>query len=74
MYIALKVKRPDGKYVYFRLKKKTALKKLMDAYCQRESCQRHQLLFLYHGQRVRDDQTPKELEMEEEDVIKAMLL
>jgi small ubiquitin-related modifier len=59
--------------VYFKMmKKKTALKKLMEAYCASESLQMDQVRFLFSGNRVRENQTPEELEMEDGDVIDAM--
>jgi small ubiquitin-related modifier len=33
----LKVKSQDGEEVFFKIKNSTQLKKLMDAYCQRQS-------------------------------------
>lgn len=33
----LKVKSQDGEEVFFKIKSTTQLKKLMDAYCQRQS-------------------------------------
>ena len=59
--------------VHFKMKKKTQLKKLMEAYCARQSLQMEQIRFLFDGNRLRDSQTPDELEMEDDDVIDAML-
>jgi hypothetical protein len=101
--------------VHFKIKRKTALKRLMEAYCQRQSLQidqvgvaafslgstshwarkshqdhalrrdpPHPLLFphlppllqirfLFDGVRLRDTHTPEELDMENDDVIDAML-
>jgi small ubiquitin-related modifier len=63
----------DGGIVHFKIKKKTQLKKLMEAYCARQSLQMEQIRFLFDGNRLRDSQTPDELEMEDDDVIDAML-
>ena len=63
----------DGNIVHFKIKKKTQLKKLMEAYCARQSLQMDQIRFLFDGNRLRDTQTPDELEMEDDDVIDAML-
>ena len=35
-YINLKVKSQDGEEVFFKIKKQTQFRKLMDAYCQRQ--------------------------------------
>jgi len=45
----------------------------MDAYCERQSLNPTSVRFLYEGQRLNQDQTPKELEMEDNDVIDAAL-
>ena len=55
--------------VHFKMKKKTQLKKLMEAYCARQSLQMDQIRFLFDGNRLRDSQTPGELHMEDDDVI-----
>jgi len=60
--------------VHFKIKKKTQLKKLMEAYCARQSLQMEQIRFLFKGNRFRDSQTPDELEMEDDDVIDAIQL
>jgi small ubiquitin-related modifier len=72
-HINLKVKGQDGAVVHFKIKRKTALKKLMEAYCQRQSLQLDQIRFLFDGTRLRDTHTPEELDMEDDDVIDAML-
>uniref|UniRef100_A0A8C5ZC55 Ubiquitin-like domain-containing protein n=1 Tax=Marmota marmota marmota TaxID=9994 RepID=A0A8C5ZC55_MARMA len=47
----------------------THLKKLKESHCQRQGVPMNSLGFLFEGQRIADNHTPKELEMEEEDVI-----
>jgi small ubiquitin-related modifier len=74
-YMNIRVGEQKGKnvvYTYFKLKWKTRLQKLMEAYCERQSLQLDQMRFLFDGNRVRDDQTPEDLEMEDDDVIDAM--
>ena len=63
----------DGNIVHFKIKRKTQLKKLMEAYCNRQSLQMDQIRFLFDGNRLRETQSPDELEMEDDDVIDAML-
>eukprot|EP00960_Hanusia_phi_P052847 761694-Hanusia_phi.AAC.2 len=41
-HINLKVKGQDGNVVHFKIKRKTPLKKLMEAYCSRQSLQMDQ--------------------------------
>ena len=45
----------------------------MEAYCVRQSLQMDQIRFLFDGNRLRENQTPDELEMEDDDAIDAML-
>lgn len=63
----------DGNEVFFRIKRSTQLKKLMNAYCDRQSVDLNSIAFLFDGRRLRGEQTPDELEMEEGDEIDAML-
>jgi len=71
--INLRVVSQDGNEVYFKIKKQTALRKLMDAYCQRQGIDPNSIRFLYDGERIQVEQTPKELEMEDNDIIDAVL-
>ncbi|KAK6946986.1 Rad60/SUMO-like domain [Dillenia turbinata] len=63
----------DGNEVFFRIKRSTQLKKLMNAYCDRQSVELNSIAFLFDGRRLRGEQTPEELEMEDGDEIDAML-
>ncbi|XP_076916400.1 small ubiquitin-related modifier 1-like [Bidens hawaiensis] len=72
-HINLKVKGQDGNEVFFRIKRNTQLKKLMNAYCDRQSLQMNSIAFLFDGRRLQAEQTPEQLEMEEGDEIDAML-
>ncbi|XP_019183178.1 PREDICTED: small ubiquitin-related modifier 1-like [Ipomoea nil] len=71
--INLKVKGQDGNEVFFKIKRSTQLKKLMNAYCVRQSVDLNSIAFLFDGRRLRGEQTPDELEMEDGDEIDAML-
>jgi small ubiquitin-related modifier len=51
----------DGAEVYFKIKKQTPLRKLMDAYCQRQGISPNSIRFLYDGQRIQAERTPKEV-------------
>ncbi|KAM3269890.1 small ubiquitin-related modifier 2-like [Capsicum chacoense] len=72
-HINLKVKTQDGNEVFFRIKRSTQLKKLMNAYCDRKYVNFNAIAFLFDGRRLRAEQTPDELEMEDGDEIDAML-
>ncbi|XP_073155372.1 small ubiquitin-related modifier 1 isoform X1 [Henckelia pumila] len=73
VHINLKVKGQDGNELFFRIKRNTQLKKLMNAYCERQSVDINSIAFLFDGRRIRAEQTPDELEMEDGDEIDAML-
>ncbi|KAK9269432.1 hypothetical protein L1049_001205 [Liquidambar formosana] len=61
-HINLKVKGQDGNEVFFRIKRSTQLKKLMTAYCDRQSVELNSIAFLFDGRRLRAEQTPDEEE------------
>lgn len=44
--------------VFFKIKRSTPLKKLMDAFCDRQGKQMSTVRFLFDGARVRPDDTP----------------
>lgn len=44
--------------VFFKIKRNTALKKLMDAFCERQGKQFSTVRFLFDGTRVRPEDTP----------------
>lgn len=69
----LKVKSQDGEEVFFKIKTTTQLKKLMDAYCQRQSLSAANVRFLFDGERLHENQTPKELNMENGDEIDVVI-
>jgi len=75
IYINIRVGERKGQnvvYTYFKVKWKTRLQKLMEAYCERQSLHLLQMRFLFDGIKVGYDQTPKDLEMEDDDEIDAM--
>jgi hypothetical protein len=47
--------------VFFRIKRNTQLKKLMNAYCDRQSVDFNAIAFLFDGRRLRAEQTPDEV-------------
>ncbi|RGB28282.1 ubiquitin-related domain-containing protein [Rhizophagus diaphanus] len=72
-HINLKVVGNDHNEVFFKIKRTTQLKKLMDAYCERQGKSLNSLRFLYDGDRVQSHNTPAELEMEDGDAIDVMV-
>jgi len=73
IHLNLKVKSSDGNEVFFKVKPSTPFSKVMAAYCKKVGADRTSVRFLFDGTRIRDDQTPGQLEMEDEDEIDAMV-
>lgn len=51
----------DGNVVHFKAKRGTQFRKLMKAYCERQSFQPESVVFMYDGERLRGDQTPADV-------------
>merc|ERR1711988_364829 len=71
--IRLKVQMSGSEPVLFKIKRTAKLKKLFDAYCQRGNLNPKGVRFLFEGNRLRDEHTPNEHEMEDDDVIDVMV-
>jgi len=71
--INLKVASQDGNEIFFKIKRDTPLKRLLDAYCERQGVDHTNIRFLYDGERVADESTPNQMGMEDQDVIDAVL-
>jgi small ubiquitin-related modifier len=71
--ITLRVRDQHGDEMFFKVKKETKLSKLMDAYASRKGINAGSLRFTLDGQRIQKEDTPKMLEMEEDDQIDVML-
>lgn len=71
--INLKVANASGNEVFFKIKKTTSLRKLMDAYCQRQGLIRGSTRFTFDGKRIDPESTPIDLQMNQGDVIDAMV-
>lgn len=55
----LNIKVTDGpNEVFFKIKKTTQLKKLMDAFCERQGKRKQDCRFLFDGERVNEEDTP----------------
>ncbi|KAI0978272.1 hypothetical protein GJ496_005546 [Pomphorhynchus laevis] len=68
-YIKLKVVNQDGNEVHFKVKATTSMAKLTKSYAERMGVQLQSLRFMFDGNRINEKDTPKELEMEDGDVI-----
>ena len=51
----------DGNVVHFKAKITTPFRKLMTAYCDRQSVASESVVFLFEGERLRGEQTPQEV-------------
>ena len=71
--VTLKVVTQAGDEIYFKCKQDTKLEKLMAAFCNRQGLSLPRVRFLFDGQRIRPEDTPRMLEMEDGDVIDAIL-
>jgi|Transcript_73082 small ubiquitin-related modifier len=71
--ISIKVVNAEGAEVYFKIKRSTPLRKLMDAYCKKQGINRTSVRFHFDGRRIEDEKTAEDYEMEDDDVIDAMV-
>jgi len=62
-----------GEKTFFKVKKTTKLDKVFNAYSQRKGVNATSLRFLFDGQRVRGDQTPQDIDMDDGDQLDCML-
>jgi len=70
-HISIKVQGSDGAEIHFKIKRHTPLRKLMEAYCERQGKDMSSVRFHLDGTRLRPEQTPAELDMEDGDTIDA---
>ncbi|EFH56307.1 predicted protein [Arabidopsis lyrata subsp. lyrata] len=70
--INLRAKHQYGQNVFFHIHKRTQLKKLLKAYCNRKYLDFDSTVFLFNGARFCGEQTSDELGMKDGDVIYAM--
>ncbi|ODV89483.1 hypothetical protein CANCADRAFT_12245, partial [Tortispora caseinolytica NRRL Y-17796] len=66
----INVKVTDGNNeLFFKIKRTTQFRKLIEKYCERQGQSRSSLRFLYEGERVNDSDTPVDLDMRDGDTI-----
>ena len=63
----------SGEETFFKIKKTTKMSKVFSTYAQRKGVDVTALRFLLDGERIKEDQTPKTLELEDNDQIDCML-
>lgn len=72
--ITLHVKESTGEEIAFKVKKSTKMSKIFDAYASRKGVSVNVLRFMLDGKRIKADDTPKMLEMDDNDQIDVVLL
>ena len=65
----LKVVGQDGQVIAFKIKRNTPFRKLMHAYCDRTKQAQNTVRFTFDGTRMNDNDTPKSMDMEDNDTI-----
>ncbi|XP_033762910.1 small ubiquitin-related modifier-like [Pecten maximus] len=68
-YIKLKVVGQDSSEIHFKVKMTTQMAKVKKSYSERQGIPASSLRFFFDGKRINDHDTPKDLEMEDDDVI-----
>ena len=71
--ITIRVKDQTGEETMFKIKKSTKMSKVFGAYASRKGVEPASLRFLLDGERIGPDETPKMLELEDEDQIDCVL-
>ncbi|XP_019088435.1 PREDICTED: putative small ubiquitin-related modifier 8 [Camelina sativa] len=72
-HITVKIKSQDDVCVYFRIKRDVEVRKMMQAYSDKVGKQISTFRFLFDGTRIKFNQTPNEIGLEEEDEIEAFV-
>jgi len=63
----------NGQKVVFKMKTKDPMRKAFDAWCKRNGHDLHSTRFLFDGQQIDANATPESLDLQENDVIDAVL-
>lgn len=71
--ISIRIHDQSGEDMFFKVKKTTKLEKVFIAYSQRKGFTASSVRFLFDGARVRPDQRPEELGMDDGDLLDCML-
>ena len=69
----LKVKSSNQEEIHFKIKNITPLKKLMERYCDRINIQSSSANFIFEGEKIYPYNTPKQLNMRNEDEIQVQI-
>lgn len=72
--LTIRVMAPDQSDLQFKLRRTMPFKKLMAAFCSQKKLDPDAVRFMFDGSPVQENQTPEDLEMEDGDVLDAMLM
>lgn len=72
-HINIKVVDGKGSEVFFKIKSSTKLGKLMDAYAERAGHVKSSVRFMFDGIKVKPENTPLDLDMNDNDTIEVMI-
>ncbi|OLL25600.1 Ubiquitin-like protein pmt3/smt3 [Neolecta irregularis DAH-3] len=72
--INLRVVDANHQEVAFKIKRHTPMKKLMNAYCQKQGKALDSVRFIADGTRINPEDTPDSLELEEDDMIQVEVM
>ncbi|XP_063711130.1 small ubiquitin-related modifier 1-like [Symsagittifera roscoffensis] len=68
-YVTLKVLKDGAGEVHFRVKMTTKMSKLKSNFCDRQGLNMASVRFTFEGQRIEDDMTPADLDLQDDDLI-----
>ena len=71
--ITIRVRDQTGEETFFRVKKRTQFERIFSTYAQRKGVNIASLRFLIDGERINPTQSPRELDMRDQDQIDCML-
>jgi small ubiquitin-related modifier len=71
--ITIKIRDQSENFIHFKVKKSTEMKKIFDAYASKLGVNPSNLRFLHDGEKIKDSDTPKMLELENDDQIDVLL-
>lgn len=72
-HITLQAVSQDGNSLQFKVRMTTPLQKIIDAYCSRMNVGTDSVRFLYDGNRIKGENTPEIMQMEDGDILDVVL-
>ncbi|KAH0438419.1 ubiquitin family protein [Colletotrichum camelliae] len=69
--INIKIVDTTGHTIVFKIKRDTRMQKVMAAFCERQGKDSKSVRFIFDGTRLVEDDTPRSLDLEDDDVIEA---